>query len=317
MPAVPKSAPLTASLVVHVVDGTRQPIQTPELLIRILDGSQNPVRTGTFGVPTVIFRDLPVKDNLEDRFTVIASAPSYRQAGFTPVIVRRGVVLTVNLMLLPKRPQLNFRAALWQNLRAWNPEVADLLARGTASPEEARDRYSQMLETRPAALACLLNLAEAMSAIALPVGTPLSYVKEIIWDESFAQDRFYCWAEAALIDQVTEAASQDLFAPIVGSGFFHPGATLSFKQKQFGEANVQLTFHENETRTIDGVPCVKMEPDIDYFQDVGAHTLLEVLPNTLTGSKTDPLAVYALRWIAGRQAGIPEFEPPFTIESAA
>src|SRR5574337_1278721 len=39
--------------------------------------------------------------------------------------------------------------------------------------------------------------------------------------------------------------------------------TSSYKQIQFGEANVQLTFHEGETQSIDGVDCVGVEPDID------------------------------------------------------
>lgn len=82
---------------------------------------------------------------------------------------------------------------------------------------------------------------------------------------------------------------------------------------QFGEANVQLTFHENDTLTLDGLVSVKVEPDIDYYKDLGAHALLEVIPNELFGSLTDPKTVYVLRWIAGRHAGIPDFDPPYTI----
>jgi hypothetical protein len=64
-----------------------------------------------------------------------------------------------------------------------------------------------------------------------------------------------------------------------------------------------------------------MEPDIDYFKDIGAHALLEVVPNTvgkLAGQSglTDPKQVYVLRWIAGRRAGVPEFNPLYTIVSA-
>jgi hypothetical protein len=58
------------------------------------------------------------------------------------------------------------------------------------------------------------------------------------------------------------------------------------------------------------VDCIKVEPDIDYFQDLGAHTLLEVIPNSITHGLTDPKRVYVLRWIAGRHAGVPEFAPP-------
>ena len=80
---------------------------------------------------------------------------------------------------------------------------------------------------------------------------------------------------------------------------FHSGATRSWKQIQFGEANVQLTFHENNKQVINGVNCVMVEPDIDYYKDLGAHALLEVVANKLTGSLTDPRQVYVLRWIAG------------------
>jgi hypothetical protein len=83
---------------------------------------------------------------------------------------------------------------------------------------------------------------------------------------------------------------------------------------QFGEANVQLTFHENNTKAIGGTQCVMIEPDIDYYKDLAAHSLLEVITNKLTDSLTDPRQVYVLRWIAGRHAGIPNFEPPYTVE---
>jgi hypothetical protein len=41
-----------------------------------------------------------------------------------------------------------------------------------------------------------------------------------------------------------------------------------------------------------------------------AHTLFEVIPNTITHGLTDPKKVYALRWVAGRYTGVPEFAPP-------
>jgi len=66
---------------------------------------------------------------------------------------------------------------------------------------------------------------------------------------------------------------------------------------------------------IGGVDCVMVEPDIDYYQDLAAHALLEVIANALTHSLTDPTEVYVLRWIAGRTAGIPEFAPIYTITS--
>jgi hypothetical protein len=47
-----------------------------------------------------------------------------------------------------------------------------------------------------------------MSQIHLPVGTPLAYLREVVWDDTFAQDRFYAYADKALIDQVKQAAAE-------------------------------------------------------------------------------------------------------------
>jgi hypothetical protein len=96
-------------------------------------------------------------------------------------------------------------------------------------------------------------------------------------------------------------------------GFFHGDATSSFKQISFGEANVQLTFHENDKKKIGSENCIRVEPDIDYFKDVAAHAILEVIVNRVTNSLTDPVQVYTLRWMAGKQAGLPEFDPPYRL----
>jgi hypothetical protein len=111
------------------------------------------------------------------------------------------------------------------------------------------------------------------------------------------------------------ATSKGMFAPELNPGIFHGGATSSWKQIQFGEANVQLTFHENDHMVIDGLDCIMVEPDIDYYKDLGAHAIYEVIPNAITHSLTEPAQVYVLRWIAGRQAGVPDFAPMYTITS--
>ena len=58
--------------------------------------------------------------------------------------------------------------------------------------------------------------------------------------------------------------------------------------------------------------CVKVEIDMDYFRDLLAHALLEVLPNQF-GGETDPRQIYVLRWVAGRQAGVSDFNPPYEV----
>ena len=208
----------------------------------------------------------------------------------------------------------NFRNATWKRLKQNYAAYAGLVAAGASNDTEAGNRYSDLIEQRPAVLACFFNLVTAMSQIHLPVKTPLDYIQELIWDSTMAQDRFFAWADPVIIEQIIQATAQGEFTPEVGTGLFHSGATRSWKQLQFGEANVQLTFHENNTQTINGTQCVMIEADIDYYKDLAAHALLEVITNALTNSLTDPRQVYVLRWIAGRHAGVPNFEPPYTIE---
>jgi hypothetical protein len=257
--------------------------------------------------------NVPFHDNFGDNYTVLAFADGYGQAGFTPIPCQPGVPQVLDVMLLKKDSGFNFAAGQWDQLRGSDPLLSGILAHGADSDGAARDRYTQLMEDRPAVLACLLNISTAMAAIPLRTGNPLQFFKELIWDNTMAQDRFYGWADPALYDEVKLAASHGIFVREPGFALFHAGATDSYKQIQFGEANVQLTFHANDTKEIDGITCIRMEPDIDYFKDLAAHSLLEVVTNGISGSLTDPRQVYVLRWMAGRHAGVVEFNPPYVI----
>lgn len=300
-----------ATMVVTLYDGTREPIEGQDFLIRIFDGFQNQLFDDFRPSPTTVF-SLPFHDNLQDNCIVVATGKGHVDAGFSPVALSSRAVATVDLMLLEDDADFQFQT--WATLQKSDQVISDFISVGdTAADAEAH--YDNLIETKPAALASPLNLATAMKAIQLPQNTPLDYFKEILWDESLAQDRFFGFADKSIVDQVRRAAMEGEFRPEPNPGLFHPDAASSFKQVQFGEANVQLTFHENDTKEIDGVDCIKVEPDIDYFQDLGAHTLLEVIPNSITHGLTDPKKVYVLRWIAGRHAGVPEFAPPYTISA--
>jgi hypothetical protein len=298
-----------ATMVVTLYDGTRQSIQDKDFLIRIFDGFQNQLFDKERPAPTTVFK-LPFHDNLQDNCIVLASGKGYVDAGFSPVKLSPKAVDMVDLMLLEDNAAFKFQT--WVALKESDPVISNFISVGS-SDAEAKAHYDNVRQTMPPALASLLNLATAMKAIQLPNKTPLDYFKEILWDESLAQDRFFGYADKSIVDQVRRAAMENEFAPEPNPGLFHPDATSSFKQIQFGEANVQVTFHEKDTRKIDPVDCIKVEPDIDYFQDLGAHTLLEVIPNSITHGLTDPKKVYVLRWIAGRHPGVPEFAPPYTI----
>src|SRR6185436_1572423 len=98
----------------------------------------------------------------------------------------------------------------------------------------------------------------------------------------------FVYADAHLVDEVKQAAAQGQFQSQPGLDINHPGATKSYKQKQFGEANIQFSFHENDKKEIEHVPCVKVELDMDYYKSLVAHVFLEVLPNKVSDGKTDP-----------------------------
>jgi hypothetical protein len=317
--ATPAMAILTTcTLSVNLFSGARTPLPPQSKpLLTVRNGNQDTVKlpnNGFLKASSITITKLPFFNNFGDSYAVIASASGYRQSGFHPVKLNPLAPAIVDLMLIGNDATFNFRDAQWTALDEHHPEFTKLLRAGTGDEEIAADRYSQLMETRPEALACFFNLATAMSQIHLPLKTPLDYIEELIWDQTMAGDRFFAWADPDLVDQVAQAASQGEFSPEPGTAAFHKGATRSWKQIRFGEANVQLTFHENNKKRVGGKQCILVEPDIDYFKDALAHAILEVAVNTLTHSLTDPRQVYALRWMAGRHAGVPNFEPPYTLE---
>jgi|CZKE01.1.fsa_nt_gi hypothetical protein len=307
----------TSALQVNIFDGSRQLIAPGvQFLITITDGNQRQLLRDYYPSGTVF--NVPFYDNFGDNYSVVAYADGYVQAGFVPVKCSPDSRQELDIMLLKKDAGFNFAAAGWDALAAGDPQLCGLLAHGETDDAAARDRYAQLMEDRPAVLACLLNITTALAAIRFPddgsaLQSPLQYFRELIWDTTMAQDRFFAYADPALYDRVKQAASQGMFAREADFALFHPGSTDSYKQIQFGEANVQLTFHANDTKDIDGVQCLMMEPDIDYYKDLAAHALLEVVQNAITRSLTDPRQVYVLRWIAGRHDGVPDFNPPYVI----
>jgi hypothetical protein len=300
----------TSALRLRIFDGTRQLFSAPaQFLITITDGYQTQHVRQYYSENDITF-NLPFFDNFGDEYTVLVWAQGYKQAGFSPVELSNSYVKTLDLMLISDTPGFSFVNARWAAAKAAYPFIGSDVDDATGET-----RYDNLLDQTEKTLACLLNLGEAMSQITLSQGTPLDYIKQMRWEAPFApaQDRFFAWCDVELINQVKAAAAAGQFAAELNPGLFHPGATSSWKQIQFGEANVQLTFHENDTTIIDGVNCVMVEPDIDYYRDLAAHTIFEVIPNKLTNTLTDPTEVYVLRWIAGQTAGVPEFAPLYTI----
>jgi len=303
----------TSSLVVRIFDGTGQmfPAGT-QVLLSVTDGNQKQVVRDYFTTGKVRIQGLPFYDNFGDNYAVIAFIEGYRQAGYAPVRLSPSEDATVDLMLIPRNPSFNYAGLSWSAAKAKLPFLAPLSGRSDA---DARERFSQLMETNGSkSLACMLNLVTAMQAIDLDGRSPVSFIRQIRWDYKFpAQDRFFAYCDATLVDAVRAAAAKGAFEPEHGSEIFHPGATLSWKQVEYPEANVQLTFHTNPIDCVPGSGWVTLEPDIDYYKDLAAHSILEVCRNGLTGSLTEPADVFVLRWIEQRRLGRPDFAPGYTL----
>ena len=186
------SALAESRLTVRIFDGTRQPISSDvRILMTITDGNENQ-RYRDYLLSGTAFQ-LPFFDNLGDNYTLIAFADRYSQAGFTPIKCSPEVPQTVDIMLLPKMPGSASPARSGTSLLSVNRYCTQSCAwRG--KPRRGRRPIFRIDGRRAPVLACLFNIATAMSSIALPVGNPLQYFKEVIWDNTMAQDRFYGWA---------------------------------------------------------------------------------------------------------------------------
>ena len=301
-----------SQLQLRIFDGTRQPFPLPaNFLVTITDGQQTQHFRDFIKVNECTF-ELPFFDNAFDNYSVVVFVDGYRQAGFVPVRLSDNDPVTLDIMLISDNSGFNFADASWEAAKEKYPML------GSDVDDAAGAARYAALEESEKPLACFLNIAEAMSQISFPDGTgPLDYIKQLRWDGLFvpAQDRFFAWCDRRLVAYVKAAADAKQFAVELNPGLLHPGATSSWKQIQFGEANVQLTFHEGESTIIDGIECTTVEPDIDYYKDLGAHVLLEVIPNKVTNTLTEPSEVYVLRWIAAQAAGVAEFTPLYTITS--
>jgi hypothetical protein len=288
------------------------------VLYYLHDGSQRQVFSD-FGQPVMRFGALPVHGNLDDYYTVIAAMDGYGTCGYTPIHITASSVTIVNLMLLPQQYNFDFTNAAWNLLQQNKPQIWTLLAGRVADPingnPQAQGIYQGLIGNAAQAeqkkAACLLNILTAMDQIQLAGNkTPLDYLRDIDWNYQMAQDRFYCWAEKALIDAIIQAGN--LFAQELNPSIFHGGtASRSWKEAEYGEANVQFTFHESITHP-QHADWVRLEPDMDYFKDLAAHFFGEVAVNWF-GSLTEPAQVYKLRWEDGSKPGSLPFDPPYVI----
>ena len=106
--ASPAPATSTSALTINIFDGTRQPFQAPmDILYRITDGNGTQLVEKEIRASSVRLSDLPFYDNFGDNYTILTWAKGYQQAGFTPVKLSPQLLVTLDLMLIPKDSALN------------------------------------------------------------------------------------------------------------------------------------------------------------------------------------------------------------------
>jgi hypothetical protein len=319
----------TGSITLNVVNGRRQPFpDKTRLLITARDGMQKTVirdfKDADGGRPFEL-TGLEIRDNFADQYTVLVSTKDHADGGFTPVRINAAAPEPLDLMLVPRNQDFVFDA-----FDTLTPDFVALLDGETPGGGRAvYERLAGSTASKPA-LACLCNITTALAQMILVPDNvldqnPLKAFKRL--DRDPAQDRCFAWADARLLPQIAktkDAKGANGVSHIASApAGLHKGASISFKQTDFGEANVQLSFHESDPPpiTVNGVKCVLVDVDIDYFKDTGAHLLGEVFPNKLkklifgkesSHALTDPRTVYGLRWTNGRRLGR-EFAPPYVI----
>src|SRR5687768_18156397 len=82
----------TSNIVLTVVNGAREPWRPgTDVLVTAMNGRQKLIVRDFVKMPAdgrIRLPNLPVLDNLDDRFTVLVSAKDHADAGFTPVRIQ-------------------------------------------------------------------------------------------------------------------------------------------------------------------------------------------------------------------------------------
>src|SRR5580704_13169388 len=105
----------TGSILINLVDGTRQPIADGVKWSAAIHDGRPPdewkmVNADVNG-PAALVKGLPYFDNLFDSYTVVVNAKGFENTGWRPVHISPRKPAQVDLMLLPKDGHLNFGGA--------------------------------------------------------------------------------------------------------------------------------------------------------------------------------------------------------------
>jgi hypothetical protein len=138
----------------------------------------------------------------------------------------------------------------------------------------------------------LLNIAARLRSIATgpAAGDHLLAPRFAIRIFDVFPDRVYLTADATFIQTVEGLVQSRVFEPAPAS--LHRFNTGSFKQRQSGRGNLQVSYTFGTTERPDDRSKVRVDADIDLYRSPLRHLFGEVLVNHLTGSKTDQFKVF-------------------------
>jgi hypothetical protein len=326
-PQTGKAQPPPTSFTVVVCDGDGHPMtgKTAEVIIRDDKSGQ---RTHNFYQGEVLKIIVPDFDGSSQSFTISAHAPGYAKAVSRHVRIEKGSNVVVSFLMVPHHPSLDMEDAHWQNMAFDDPQLLSRLLCDNQGPSDCSATYETMLKLHPENLAALINISVALQQIQIGGRSAFSYYQSIGLGDNLFRDRFFAYVDKALLlqlkadtdkKQLNKPAGDTPFARLHLSWILHRHATSSFKELDLDKANVQITFNERDTQIINGVECIRVDTDIDYYRRF-KHGFREVIPNLITHRRSSPLTVFKLRWTATKKeqskgGDIADFSPRLSLKA--
>lgn len=288
----------TFDLTIDLQGGDGQPFQDREVQVSVKDGNQKILlRAHRAREATILIKLGLANSFLIDQFTLTASAKNHYDEGF--IGMKPTDAKSRRLLLSHRDANIVFK-----DYDEWHESLRNKVN---------ADDFAGFARCNPKEAACLLNILEAMRPLEdlfnlLPEKIPMRVGERIRRPdgEGMNQDRLLLLVTPAMKHALDEREEQKSFERVSASqhGPLKPGdEAFSYKQKDYAAANLQFTlFHNRDKETWFA------DIDMDYFKSPMAHVFGEVLPNKVSGSKTEPARIFAKRWNAD-----PTFAPPFRL----